>query len=88
MCMIGDLLADGGKFRLRGRQGKLEPVRGRDRRSGTTADEKHALHRLFLAPFDVVAHGGRSRSPGIHYTYEDSKQQRDHWRERGGSAAG
>jgi len=41
--MIGDLLADSGKFRLRGRQGKLEPVMERGRRSGITADERHAL---------------------------------------------
>ena len=39
MYMIGDLLADCGELRLWGRQGKLEPVKGKDRWSGTTGDE-------------------------------------------------
>ena len=78
MYMIGDLFADDSKFGLRRRQGELEPVKGRSRWSAITANERHASHQLFPTPFDGVAHGGRPRSLGIHHTYEDSEQQRDH----------
>ena len=77
--VIGDLVADDCKFRLRRRQGKLEPVKGRSRWSATTGNERHALHWLFPTPLDAVAHGGRPRSLGIHHTYEHSKQQWNHW---------